>query len=38
MEVHDKNSIIDTAENRVLIVNSTREALNKKIQKLNPAI
>lgn len=38
MEVHDRNSIIDTAENKILIVNSTREAISKKIKKFNPSI
>jgi hypothetical protein len=38
MEVHDQNSIIDSAENKILIVNSTREAISKKIKKFNPSI
>jgi len=32
MEVQDKNSILDTPENRIQIINSAREAINKKLK------
>jgi hypothetical protein len=32
MEFQDKNSILDTSENKIQIINSAREAINKKLK------